>query len=434
MFAHACLQVYNQLVCNCHEDSKLLYVISQVERVYTAPSEAERQREGHLLQDAIRIFLDEFVAHMDEEEKIFTPLLSENFETKELTAMSEMVMKQHLLFRAKVKSEKSLKAVKRKRSTEDYDDVLGIVKSANEFEFSLEQIKFRKTYCEEVDEMTGVSAKKAKNDDTKERQNEPRTTETLKEDSPAPGASTSASTEVGHTFHSTLLPDEIMIKILGQLGPKDLLRLARTNHDFHRLVFTPKLWRRVFPTQWARGIWSFQPEVFADDRKGDASSSFASLASSTESLNSVLSSSDSSVEDAAQPSSGGTHFFTRFIATTSRESRVFNGVVRHLLPRIGSGVEMIRLTHSRGITDQHVRGMLRQVQFSKYSTAVRVRDLSYSSKLTYVLFVLSSVSAPRPRRPQSHYNWGARVQRSCADQYGGAQPSRVPIRHGRHVG
>jgi len=155
-------------------------------------------------------------------------------------------------------------------------------------------------------------------------------------------------------------PDEIMIKILGQLGPKDLLRLARTNHDFHRLVFTPKLWRRVFPTQWARGIWSFQPEVFADDRKGDASSSFASLASSTESLNSVLSSSDSSVEDAAQPSSGGTHFFTRFIATTSRESRVFNGVVRHLLPRIGSGVEMIRLTHSRGITDQHVRGMLRQ--------------------------------------------------------------------------
>ena len=206
----------------------------------------------------------------------------------------------------------------------------------------------------------------------------------MKEDSPAPGASTCASTEVGHTFHSTLLPDEIMIKILGQLGPKDLLRLARTNHDFHRLVFTPKLWRRVFPTQWARGIWSFQPEVFADDRKGDASSSFASLASSTESLNSVLSSSDSSVEDAAQPSSGGTHFFTRFIATTSRESRVFNGVVRHLLPRIGSGVEMIRLTHSRGITDQHVRGMLRQVQFSKYSTAVRVRDLSYSSKLTYV--------------------------------------------------
>ena len=358
---HAYFQVYNQLVCNCHEDSKLLYVISQVERVYTAPSEAERQREGHLLQDAIRIFLDEFVAHMDEEEKIFTPLLTENFETKELADMSEMVMKQHSLFRAKVKSEKSLKAVKRKRSTDDYDDVLGIVKSASEFEFSLEQIKFRKTYCEEVDEMTAVSAKKAKNDDTKRRENEPRGAVALKDESP--GASTSAPIDVGHAFHSALLPDEIMIKILGLLGPKDLLRLARTSHGFHRLVFTPKLWRRVLPTQWARGKWSFQPEVVADDhRKGEPTSSLASLASSTDSLNSLLSSSDSSVEDAAQLSSSGSHFFTRFIATTSRESRVFSGVVRHLLPRIGSGVEVIRMTHSKGITDQHVRGMLRQVE------------------------------------------------------------------------
>ncbi len=79
-----CCQVYNQLVCNCHEDSKLLSVISQVERVYTAPTESERQREGQMLQEAIDSFLDEFLAHMDEEEKIFTPLLDENFEAKVL--------------------------------------------------------------------------------------------------------------------------------------------------------------------------------------------------------------------------------------------------------------------------------------------------------------------------------------------------------------
>ena len=360
-------QVYNQHLCNCHEDSKLLSVISQVERVYTAPSEVERQREGHLLQEAIRIFLDEFLAHMDEEEKIFTPLLTENFEAKELADMSEMVMKQHSLFRAKVKSEKSLKAVKRKRSTDEdeYDDVLGIVKSANEFEFSLEQIKFRKTYCEEVDEMTGVSAKKAKNDGAQQRV----TVETAEEEPPV--ASTSEPTDVAAeennaTSHFEGLPDEIMIRILALLGPRDLLRLARTNHAFHRLVFTPKLWRRVLPTQWARGHWSFQPEFLAaDDRgaaKGDTNSSLASLASSTDSLNSVLSSSDSSsVEDSAQSpaAAAGSHFFTRLIATTGRESRVFNGVVRHLLPRVGSGVEALLMTHSRGVTDQHVRGMLR---------------------------------------------------------------------------
>jgi iron-sulfur cluster repair protein YtfE (RIC family) len=54
--------------------------ILQVERVYTASSEAEREREGQRLQGAITTFLDEFLVHMDEEEKIFTPLLDENFE------------------------------------------------------------------------------------------------------------------------------------------------------------------------------------------------------------------------------------------------------------------------------------------------------------------------------------------------------------------
>ena len=64
------LQVYNQLVCNCHEDSKLLGVIRLVEKVYAAKSELEREKFGQQLQAAIQEFLKEFLQHMEEEEKV----------------------------------------------------------------------------------------------------------------------------------------------------------------------------------------------------------------------------------------------------------------------------------------------------------------------------------------------------------------------------
>ena len=134
--------MYNKLVCNCHEDSKLLGVIRLVERVYTARTEADREDYGKQLQEAIADFRDEFLHHMAEEEAVFPPLLSENFEPKELVDMNDMVLKQHTLFRAKVKREKSLsKATKRKRE----EDVYGA-----EFGASFEELRFRKTYCQEV--------------------------------------------------------------------------------------------------------------------------------------------------------------------------------------------------------------------------------------------------------------------------------------------
>ena len=112
------LQVYNEVVCNCHEDSKLLDVIALVESVYQADTQRERVKYGRRLQKAIKIFLHDFTHHMEEEEAIFQPLLVENFDSKELKDMKEIVQKQHSLFRERVKSEKSLKALKRKRSQE----------------------------------------------------------------------------------------------------------------------------------------------------------------------------------------------------------------------------------------------------------------------------------------------------------------------------
>ncbi len=114
--------MYNQLVCNCHKDSRLLGVISLVEKVYSATSEEQQEEHGQQLQEALSEFLEEFVHHMEEEEKVlslkktlilerhsfafvsqvFTPLLNENFETRELENMNEVVIRQHSLFREKV--------------------------------------------------------------------------------------------------------------------------------------------------------------------------------------------------------------------------------------------------------------------------------------------------------------------------------------------
>ncbi len=282
--------------------------------------------------------------------------------------MNEMVLKQHSLFRAKVKSEKSLKAaVKRKRGNDG--DLPG---GGNEFEFTLDQIRFRKTYCQEVDEIfSAVSAKKAKGDrhdddlDSKEAKfssSPPQTRAKAKKRAETdPHASTSSST-AGIGFSPLPIPDEIVMNILSRLGPRDLLRTAQASKKLHALAFTPSLWRRILPTQWAKGNWSFDPEPQEEKKSaGAGDSALASLASSTDSLNSCVSSSDSSVDEntnAQKASSQSGHFFNSYVRTSDREGRIFKGIVRHLLPRVGSGVSELVATKSRGITDVHLRGMM----------------------------------------------------------------------------
>ena len=69
--------------------------------------------------------------------------MKENFEQKELEDMNETILQQHMFFREKIRSEKTLvKAVKRKRSGEVFDDL----------DFTLDDLRFKKSYCQEVDD------------------------------------------------------------------------------------------------------------------------------------------------------------------------------------------------------------------------------------------------------------------------------------------
>ena len=137
---------------------------------------------GQKLQRAIRTFLDDFVHHMEQvritksilstlrffwnspitqthifscfwtlqEEAIFQPLLADNFDDTELEAMNKTVTEQHAIYKEKIKSEKSLKAVKRKLSDEIFDA---------EDDFGLDSaLRFKKSYCQEVNERLSKKA------------------------------------------------------------------------------------------------------------------------------------------------------------------------------------------------------------------------------------------------------------------------------------
>lgn len=324
--------MYNQLVCNCHEDSKLLGVIRLVEKVYSSQTEADKEKYGKELQKSIQEFLDEFVHHMEEEEAVFQPLLSENFEPRELVDMNEMVLKQHTLFRQKVKTEKSLsKAIKRKREEDVYD----------QFGASLEELRFRKTYCQEVDDFyqTEIPSSSSSNMPPSSTQ-----VKAIKVDFP-------------HGLSLEQLPSELLVSILNHLNARDLLRFGQVSKRCQQLAMSPRFWGTLLPTQWARGEWSF---AYVEPKAKDMV--LNGLTVSSESLNSTNS-------DHSSPGSD----LIEFSDISSSENRILNGLICHLLPKIGSGVSVLVSSCSKGLNNRHVKQML------KNCPNLKRLDLSFTS-------------------------------------------------------
>jgi len=365
-------RVYNEVVCNCHEDSVLLDVIALVESVYQADTQRERVKYGRRLQKAIKRFLHDFTHHMEEEESIFQPLLVENFDSNELKDMKEIVQKQHSLFREKVKSEKSLKALKRKRSDVDKSEELGI---------DMDDLRFKKSYCQEVKVFFGAkesSSSSAISIDehetvvaSKKSKLAILSSNSSSEDQPSPSTKTGIPTttpDSGSSGPLTIedLPEELLVVIFSLLNPKALLACGAINHRWRKVAFSSVFWKALYPTQWARGQWSF--DYIPIDLKADddllmslsASSSMASsLSTSCESL--------SDREDNADENSN-----INALSDLSKDDKIFNGVGLHLLPRIGWSVSTMILSASKTLTDQHVQLILRQVP------SVRSVNLAYT--------------------------------------------------------
>lgn len=98
-------KVYNQSVCNCHEDSDVVRIIELVVRLYSSLDPATRNFTWRILQEKMYEFLDDFLSHMREEESIFQPLLLTYFDTEELKEIREKVVRQHEELRSGMQEE-----------------------------------------------------------------------------------------------------------------------------------------------------------------------------------------------------------------------------------------------------------------------------------------------------------------------------------------
>ena len=84
-------------------------------------------------------------------------------------------------------------------------------------------------------------------------------------------------------------------------------------------------------------------------------------------------SSDASTEDSINGDDDDGNDLVSFSDTTAKESRFFSGLIRHLLPRVGSGVRAVGVVGSRGVTNGHIRRILLGCP------NVRRLDLSYTN-------------------------------------------------------
>jgi len=372
-------KVFNEAVCNCHEDSMLLEVIGLVERVYTAQTQKDRCHYGQLLQKKIRAFLEDFVTHMEQEEAVFQPLLDQNFEPQELKQMNEKVLEQHNFYREKIK-EKNLKAVKRKLSETEQDDPHRLDADLDEM------LRVKKSYCQEVSERLKNKKKKESQHQQVDEAREGHSTSSSEanqkgevEDDPCarkyfkgetssrPVTTVTVASSIKQTTpvapaqecHIGLLPEEVLMMIFAHLNPRDLLNASAVTHQWNRIALSSALWQAIYPTQWARGCWSLDYQ--SPDLDKDLKSASSSLNSSMESLPS------------SNGSTTGSQEAEDFVSTSKHEDTIFRGIGTYLLPKVGTSVSTLILSASRGITSSHVRSMLRQLP------NVRLVDLSYTN-------------------------------------------------------
>lgn len=161
---------------------------------------------SHLLT-VISEFTEDFIPHMEEEEQIFQPLLMKYFAYEELRTLKEQVIQQHEIWKEKLLAQK-----------ETAETMLAILE----------------TVASEVPEYFQSSeqaAGKLKSLVVVE--------ENLVEEQQTTG------------FND--LPPEMAIKIFSYLSPFERTKCAQVSKEWNMMIYSPQLWREVYPTNWAKG-------------------------------------------------------------------------------------------------------------------------------------------------------------------------------------
>ncbi|KAB7501894.1 F-box/LRR-repeat protein 5 [Armadillidium nasatum] len=302
--------IYNSAVCDCHKDNRLSKVMNLVRnsKHLQRCSIGERVNFGEELQKCFFDFVKEFLPHMEEEENIFQPLMVEHFGYDELCALKEVVIEQHELIRDPFYHEKS--------------------------ELDLPEIDSNIKDFRDID--SDSNGKKIKSSIMRSSLRPAKKKDVVK-----------LSSEIGYTVDaissdsSFNFPVEILVKIFSYLSPPDRGRCAQVSSFWNEIIFTPLLWKEIYPIQWARGIWRWE----------DAKLNF--LLEDEASKNSSQRDFSKYDEDADIDET------ENFISTVHQEEfSVFSSIISYLLPKIGKGVEKMVLDAGKNITSDQIRRAL----------------------------------------------------------------------------
>ncbi|XP_076448172.1 F-box/LRR-repeat protein 5-like [Babylonia areolata] len=159
--------------------------------------------------------------------------------------------------------------------------------------------------------------------------------------------------EEGESSPLERLPTELTMKILSHLSPRDLCRCAQVSQQLNRAAMDPSLWRTVLPVQWAAGNWDFQPEEDNEEERVGGCGGEEEEEDYSYLHDEDADKDESSDSDSSESQDYGT------LDRALREVRVVSGLVRHLLPRVGAGVERVVLGGSRGISSSLVHKILK---------------------------------------------------------------------------
>ncbi|XP_065829248.1 F-box/LRR-repeat protein 5-like [Oscarella lobularis] len=146
------------------------------------------------------------------------------------------------------------------------------------------------------------------------------------------------------------LPPEVWLRVFQFLGPKDLLRCGMVSKSWNAVSRDSSLWTNVCPKKWARGDWTFQIASMSEEE--EAETEIASLELDWKKS-----------DDEEEEKSG----------KILSEIRILDGLVKHLLPRVGWSVRKLDLSGSTALTNGYLRQILKHCPYLEYL------DVSYTS-------------------------------------------------------
>ncbi|CAL4138085.1 unnamed protein product, partial [Meganyctiphanes norvegica] len=337
-------RVYDTLVCLANSYHVLLGFFRLVCIGKEIPEESvgERLNFGVELQKAFTEFVNNFIPHMEEEEQVFQPLLVEHFEYAELKVLKEVVLEQHQLVKEQV-TEKHLtdhpetnQEIKDLRDADHLDcsqltSAISQLETGTQLEketFQVWEEKDQKYMYTTNDELGPEGAEYEWND----------TGENCKKDDL--DSTLNVVNYEDDICKTPKLPPELLCEIFSYLNPPDMGHCAQVCWTWNAAVYSPALWKSLYPIQWARGIWQCKNMELGNVLESDAWSGCGEGYKKHDE--------DADVDETEQ----------NLDSLAAKEHHILESLVTWVLPNVGSGVTTMILDAGTGVSSRLINQSL----------------------------------------------------------------------------